>query len=84
MLALFPQVLLPSDSKKKGSQPQPSSGNPGSGKERPPSDIGKQLDAVKAHIEDLEVVIARVLGSDDAQGYMSPLVSEFSELRLDY
>eukprot|EP00094_Tigriopus_californicus_P013135 TCALIF_12702-PA protein Name:"Protein of unknown function" AED:0.12 eAED:0.12 QI:46/0.83/0.57/1/0.66/0.57/7/0/263 len=52
-------------------------------KNRPPNDLESQLEAVKAHIEDLQVVIARVKRSEEAQGYMSPLVTN-SELRLDY
>ena len=50
---------------------------------KPPSDLGRQLEAVISHIEDLESIIARVRRADEVDGYNSPLVSQ-SELRLDY
>eukprot|EP00095_Tigriopus_kingsejongensis_P011121 snap_masked-scaffold645_size120276-processed-gene-0.3 protein:Tk11121 transcript:snap_masked-scaffold645_size120276-processed-gene-0.3-mRNA-1 annotation:"xanthine dehydrogenase oxidase-like" len=52
-------------------------------KTKPTNDLENQLEGVKAHIEDLQVIISRVRRSEATQGYMSPLVSH-SELRLDY
>ena len=73
--AVSKKVALPTDSKRSAKL----------AKERPPPSDGRdQLEAVKAHIEDLGVVIERVKRSDEEAGYMSPLLSELSELRLDY
>ena len=46
--------------------------------------IGDQLAAIIAHIEDLQVVNSRVQNSDLTKGYMNPLASDKSEIRLDY
>ena len=46
--------------------------------------IGDQLAAIIAHIEDLQVVNSRVQNSDLTEGYMNPLASDKSEIRLDY
>ena len=45
---------------------------------------GDQLAAIIAHIEDLQVVNSRVKNSDLTEGYMNPLASDKSEIRLDY
>ena len=46
--------------------------------------VAEQLSAIIAHIEDLEMVNARGRDSDLSAGYMEPLASDKSELRLDY
>ena len=46
--------------------------------------VGEQLDSVISHIEDLKVVNERVANSDLAEGYLNPLASDKSEIRLDY
>lgn len=46
--------------------------------------VGEQLAAIISHIEDLEEVNSRVRVSDDTHKYMEPLLSEVSELRLDF
>ena len=46
--------------------------------------IGEQLASIISHIEDLEVVNERVRNSDLAVGYLNPLPSDKSEIRLDY
>jgi hypothetical protein len=38
----------------------------------------------KCNIFPFQVVIERVSTADNIEGYLAPLVSEFSELRLDY
>lgn len=67
------KVVLPGD-RKTGDEPN---------RDKPPG-LDEQLLAVQAHIEDLQVVIERVSCSDDMLAYNDPLVSEVSELRLDY
>ena len=67
------KVSLPGD-RKTGEEPC---------KDKPPS-LDEQLLAVEAHIEDLLVVIERVSTADDLVAYNDPLLSEISELRLDY
>ena len=47
-------------------------------------EVGQQLAAILDHIEDLQVVNTRVRESDMADGYLDPLASDKSELRLDY
>ena len=71
---LSKKVVLPGD--RKSSEDQAS-------KDKPPG-LEDQLDEVTAHIEDLQVVIDRVQAADDIEGYNDPLLSEISELRLDY
>ena len=44
----------------------------------------EQLAAIIAHIEDLEVVARRVKSSDHEEGYLAPLNSERSDIRIDY
>ena len=46
--------------------------------------VGEQLASIISHIEDLEVVNERVKNSDLAVGYLNPLASDKSEIRLDY
>ena len=46
--------------------------------------VGEQLASIISHIEDLEVVNERVMNSDLAVGYLNPLASDKSEIRLDY
>ena len=46
--------------------------------------VGEQLASIISHIEDLEVVNERVRNSDLTVGYLNPLASEKSEIRLDY
>ena len=72
---LTKKVVLPGDRKPNGEEQAT--------KDRPPG-LDEQLDAVTAHIEDLQVVIERVQAADDIEGYNDPLLSEISELRLDY
>lgn len=48
------KVVLPSDLKGKDKS-SASTNIAARGREKPPSDVGKQLEAVKAHIEDLHV-----------------------------
>ena len=62
-------ILLPGDKKEDGEEEKP---------------VGEQLSAIIAHIEDLEMVNKRVRESDHSAGYMEPLASDKSELRLDY
>ena len=52
-------------------------------KDKPPG-IQHQLLSVESHLEDLTVVIERVSCADDILAYNDPLLSEMSELRLDY
>lgn len=75
---LTKKVVLPGDQRKSSQdqEDQPS-------KDKPPG-LEDQLDEVTAHIEDLQVVIDRVQAADDIEGYNDPLLSEVSELRLDY
>ena len=55
------KVVLPSDLKGKDKS-SASTNIAARGREKPPSDVGKQLEAVKAHIEDLHVrLINRLL-----------------------
>ena len=63
-------ILLPGDKKEEGDDENKA--------------VPEQLSAIIAHIEDLEMVNARVRVSDLADGYMDPLASDKSELRLDY
>ena len=72
---LTKKVVLPGDRKTNGEEQV--------SKDKPPG-LDEQLDAVTAHIEDLQVVIERVQAADDIEGYNDPLLSEISELRLDY
>ena len=57
--AMSKKVVLPSDLKGRDRALSSSSSAPSAhharGREKPPSDVGKQLEAVKAHIEDLHV-----------------------------
>ena len=56
--AMSKKVVLPSDLKGKDRSAPSASTNAATaarGREKPPSDVGKQLEAVKAHIEDLHV-----------------------------
>ena len=46
--------------------------------------LTEQLANIFSHIEDLGMVNTRVRESDLAQGYLDPLASDKSELRLDY
>ena len=46
--------------------------------------VQEQLAAIIAHIEDLKMVNTRVRESDLSDGYIAPLASDKSELRLDY
>ena len=43
-----------------------------------------QLLAIISHIEDLEVVTFRVSKSEKTSGYMDPLPSDKSDIRIDY
>ena len=63
-------ILLPGDKKVEGDEDSKT--------------IPEQLSTIISHIEDLEMVNARVQKSDLADGYMDPLASDKSELRLDY
>ena len=62
-------ILLPGDKKEEGDEENA---------------VPEQLSSIIAHIEDLEMVNARVRVSDLSDGYMDPLASDKSELRLDY
>ncbi|XP_023340055.1 cilia- and flagella-associated protein 73 [Eurytemora carolleeae] len=59
---------------------------PGAPKETKTEELGvpEQLNTIIAHIEDLTVVNERVKKSDLGIGYLDPLASEASELRIDY
>ena len=61
-------VVLPGDRSEQGAEPS----------------VVEQLAAIISHIEDLEEVNDRVRTSDDNNRYMQPLLSEESELRLDF
>ena len=63
-------ILLPGDKREEGDEENRS--------------VQEQLSAIFSHIEDLEKVNARVRVSDLSAGYMEPLASDKSELRLDY
>ena len=46
--------------------------------------LSEQLRSILGHIEDLEVVKERVAKSDLTPGYMEPLASDKSDIRIDY
>ena len=46
--------------------------------------LSEQLRSILGHIEDMEVVKERVAKSDLTPGYMEPLASEKSDIRIDY
>ena len=46
--------------------------------------LSEQLRSILGHIEDMEVVKERVAKSDLTPGYMEPLASDKSDIRIDY
>ena len=46
--------------------------------------LSEQLRSILGHIEDMEVVKERVTKSDLTPGYMEPLASDKSDIRIDY
>ena len=59
-------------------------GDKRNGTEGAEKSIPDQLFGIFSHIEDLETITGRVMQSDNSSGYMQPLLSECSDIRIDY
>ena len=59
-------------------------GDKRNGNEEKEVSIPEQLFGIFCHIEDLEMITGRVTKSDNSSGYLQPLPSDCSDIRIDY
>ena len=72
-------VVLPEDKKKDRKERHKTSP-----KNQKLHSVDEMMEVIKNHIEDLVMVISRVRGSEDPDGYILALDSARSHLRIDY